>query len=107
MKTAREILKEAFDKETVKHSTLQGIDFDLAMKECQFILAAMEEYANQSKWISVKDKLPEGCMWVIACRKNGYVGEMLYSGKGKFNFNEHDYTKEVTHWQYFPKRHKQ
>ena len=51
MKTAEEILKERYPELYEDKTT-----FLTAFK---MYISAMEEYANQSKWISVEDRLPE------------------------------------------------
>ncbi len=51
MKTAEDILKESYPELYEDKTT-----FLTAFK---MYISAMEEYANQSKWISVEDRLPE------------------------------------------------
>ena len=77
---------------------------------------AVEEYANQDKWISVKDQLPKTNCDVLVLKRNGRVFQMSYhapfdSGKRIFQWwgfgkwiNQHS---QVTHWMKLPNPPKQ
>ena len=70
MKTKVEILKKHMEVKYCGETRFDFLDHD----ELPLILKAMEEYANQSKWISVKDELPEENETVWACNiSKGWV----------------------------------
>jgi len=62
-----------------------------------------------SKWVSVKDKLPEFLGLYLGHRKNGFVGLFAINAIGQWSlFGSRDkdkiYKKNlITHWQPLPK----
>ena len=105
MKTSEEILKESYpelydDKGIFPTSFKMYVD-------------AMEEYANQSKWISVKDKIkPEDGMNCNCLMKSGEVVTSTYDKeRNQFERYKNNVTGDrllnyhydnVTHWQPLP-----
>lgn len=69
------------------------------------VLEAMEEYANQSKWISVEDELPErGQAVIVGNIKVGTVYNSLYyqiNGEW-YDLKTHMSGITVTHYQLLP-----
>ena len=66
------------------------------------ILKAMEEYSNQSKWISVENRLPNTDNPIIMC---GHGISMIgFYDKGRFldAFNLDTQVIDITHWQPLP-----
>ena len=101
MKTAEEILKEKCWTIYMSNDTDTITD----------ILNAMNEFANQSKWISVNDRVPEvsekydNCLWseyVLVLYKDKSVDVHNYDIlAGCFNSLDSDY---ITHWQPLPEK---
>lgn len=99
-KTAKEILQGFANRQKEVHLT-----YDV-------VLQAMEEYANQSKWIDVKEQLPEKSIDCNCVMKNGNVVTCSFDANTK-HFNRYKnnidgdrcknyiYTA-VTHWQPLP-----
>ena len=98
----------------------EGIELDLDNTQViryysqEQIYQAMEEYANQSKWISVEDRLPEDNQQVLAyCL---FIKDELcpyITAYGLLTFHDHYFTQdndiesdylvnEITHWQPLP-----
>lgn len=90
MKTAEEILK------TYPRFVGDG-DYDEV-----HIISAMEEYASQPRWISVKDKLPVKWCRVIVCRKGGKIQFEVWNGSG-WAYNQND----IQYWMPMPEPPKQ
>lgn len=96
MKTAREILLK-------NAPVFQQDSFDSELKHA--CIAAMEEYANQSKWISVKDRLPEiGQPYDAWLATNTRVADCgPYIGPWNEDFRrECMLIKGITHWRPIP-----
>lgn len=101
MKTAREILKFAFERAIVKYPEENWKDWNDKDVEVTFIIEAMEEYANQSRWISVKERLPEKgkyvmVFWYETCRIGEWSGEKWLDQDGL------EFIDPVNHWQPLP-----
>ena len=94
MKTAEEILS--------KHNPFQNNNGNTEYFT-QNIIDAMEEYANQSKWISVDERLPEDEEECIIT--NGIVVEVaqMYGGEFCVIYDlKAAIINDVTHWQPLP-----
>ena len=87
-KTAVEILREKLN-EPMRYNTMQKV------------LEAMEEYANQSKWISVKDRLPESQINVIVFNQRAQIACIDVDGRCFVGTNQ---IFGVTHWQPLPEK---
>jgi hypothetical protein len=67
------------------------------------------EYANQPKWISVEDRLPESLRNVLVVYDNeidGYITRGFYHG-GQWEVQSYAIAKhncKVTHWQPLPEK---
>ena len=82
----------------------------------EYVYAAMEEYANQDKWIKTEDQLPKTNCDVLVLKRNGRVFQMSYhapfdSGKRIFQWwgfgKWIDQHSQVTHWMKLPNPPKQ
>ena len=78
------------------------IDLGIVTKEETIKL--MEEYANQDKWISVKDELPENEVSVLVFIE----GQIEIDAYDKDGWIDHYYdVRQITHWQTLPAPPKQ
>ena len=94
-KTAEEVLTE------VMTNSCYNADFRLSRP---YIIEAMEEYAGQSKWVSVEERLPEDGEYVLAHYTNEFNGvPMIYVCSINDGVFYDDLSKvNVTHWQPLP-----
>jgi hypothetical protein len=102
MKTKEKILISLLPTQ-YNESTLEQVFTPIKLKA---VLSAMEEYASQSKWVSVKERLPKEWMLDMSdvC--------LTIDKEGKFDVNHYDYAlknwtgtnryREITHWQLLP-----
>ena len=118
MLTKEEILDTEY-KRFIKEKGVESVwppAFPEAYKEAA--LNAVEEYANQGKWISVKDRLPENRSnegWSHSLDVNIlYEDNVVSTGSYRYLnikewadylYNKRD--KKVTHWQPLPTSPKQ
>ncbi len=103
MKTALDILHKYF------HHFKSERTRDIVVK-------AMETYANQSKWISVEDRLPEVDIPVLCLQSSGFEHKiweqmiLIYDGINFVDIDEltleisEGYYLNITHWQYLPEK---
>ena len=100
MKTAEEILKSKLNPAI---AITNNADYTFNK-----IIEAMETYANQSKWISVEDRLPKLNTEVICCDgpKNSDVSTSYFVEGGFYKIDENGVINsfEVTHWQPLPEK---
>ena len=71
------------------------------------IAIAAEEYANQSKWISVKERLPNKNLEVLCYSESlGVISDrlthILETGDAWFYGDREEYCTDVTYWQPLP-----
>lgn len=98
MKTKEEII----DNEPFK-VMLEGSGCRFIPNVREQILMAMEEYASQSKWIDVKERLPEHGIGVLGMNR-----VMVYSQTIRYNKFKETWELDrvsinhVTHWQPLP-----
>ena len=93
MKTAKEILQGFVNKQKEVH-------LDYAT-----VLQAMELYANQDKWISVNDRLPEHRVMGISVDVIVFDGKDVFQDCYDYEFNnwcKNKYKSIVTHWMPLP-----
>jgi len=105
MKTKEEIFNESLLglKDAIDDNRLYSFYKDV-------ILLCMEEYANQSKWISVEDELPknEGSYLVFIYRpetvwhNKQVIAYFNLDTDGKYYWNLNPVIHGVTHWQPLP-----
>ena len=89
MKTAEEIFNESS-----KSGMAYGFSYDTDVISLQVAIEIAEIYANQSKWISIKDRVPEvgeNIMWY----EDGEIGMCFFEGIGE--------GQGITIWQPLPK----
>ena len=99
METAKEILTKygIHLDSSIEIAQIRGNTFDGFKK--YLITELLEEYANQSKWISVEDELPNDSQIVDCWHKIGYrVTNVPFFNNEKKNFK-----LAFTHWQPIPK----
>ena len=94
MKTAEEIVEENF----------KGLsdfirDVELLNWYKRLIVVCIKEYANQSRWISVSDRLPENRSYVLSFSPN--YNNIAEFKNGCF-FEGLERLHKVTHWQPLP-----
>ena len=65
-------------------------------------LATLPEEKEESKWVSVKEKLPKRGTHVLAYKINSIIIVMYYNTDGKFIDRNVDQTNQVTHWMPLP-----
>lgn len=63
---------------------------------------AANSHAEESKWMSVKDRLPETETSVLVCTERGYIFLSWASNEDVFWFYNEDEDDRVTHWQPLP-----
>ena len=56
----------------------------------------------QKHWISVNERLPQNCNWVITCCSDGFVIPDFYSQTEKEFHNAAWQGRTVTHWMPLP-----
>lgn len=100
MKSKEEILIECCNQNNIYGS----IQTEAIYKSC---LDAMEEYANQDKWISVEKEMPSMDEVVIGTHSTDkWVTNVYWNGISWFNeFEDIEYSVPCypTHWQPLPK----
>ena len=114
MLTKEEILDAEY-KKFIKEKGIESVwppKFPGAYKEAA--LNAMEEYANQNKWISVKDRSPETFDYALV-----NLGDTVFKGRrysnvwtvffadGERTVTDNTNGRQVTHWQPLPEPPKQ
>lgn len=77
-----------------------GHEHNCGVHGCAVIREAVE-HLNARRWISVKEKLPEGGKRVIVARKNGKV-EQGYKDVGDWWCVYGTRVKTITHWMPLP-----
>ena len=95
----------------------EGFDFDAFQYDNEYsakaILKAMEEYANQDKWISIENELPYYNQYVLVSLKSGTILKvqfLLEMNGSFFKYGERKISvgsNQVTHWQPLPAPPKQ
>lgn len=100
MKTALEILNYHLREELPDKNCV------LTYVETRHIIAAMEEYAAQDKWVSVKDRLPGPGVKVLVLLTYGGGSQdvrLSYTSKRFPDAFDSFHNEIITHWQPLPK----
>lgn len=63
---------------------------------------ARSELGSKSRWISVKDQLPDPETTVLVCTERGYIFTSWASDVDVFWFYDEEEDDRVTHWQPLP-----
>ena len=63
---------------------------------------AAKNHAEKSKWISVKDRLPDAETTVLVCNERGEIFSSWASDVDVFWFYLEEDDNRVTHWQQLP-----
>jgi hypothetical protein len=95
----RELL-EAFKDYWTKKMIEGRMNFTSA--DIYSFLATRPEEKEESKWVSVKEKLPKRGTHVLAYKINSIIIVMYYNTDGKFIDRNVDQTNQVTHWMPLP-----
>lgn len=106
MKTAITILNEqiTIDGAYMPHTTKSDFYRKTDCPTIRTALAAMETFANQSRWVSVSERLPEEGSYLVWCGRKGsttYHSKMVwfYPNSGFFAKSAAGDDLTVTHWQ--------
>lgn len=101
MKTALEQLIE-YSENVLKHSTINA---HLIIEKAKQLLSAEKkqiEYASQSKWISVEERLPEPFIVVLTTNGNEVRAGFYDSDFKKIVMRMRFQIRPATHWQPLP-----
>ncbi len=100
MKTKEEILDKHLSEKGICCNREDGYIDDYGVYSV--IETAMEEYANQDKWISVEDSLPDEGLDVLCISEEGCMSiEKRRYGKKEIYCDQTD-SGYATHWQPLP-----
>jgi hypothetical protein len=95
----------------IKFQSVEELKKYMDNPDMKLFLEVMEEYANQDKWISVTDELPEIGEYVTCHNTEGCIstGRLLNNGFTMFFADGEQLAGElsVTHWQKLPNPPKQ